>query len=92
MSSTQPIYGNQFFTRVRTLATTELQRVKADDVVATTLTVSLTSVAPTGPTGPYGNAVTPGHLVIAATGPLGAGPVIGFYTGAKWSYTSALIN
>lgn len=88
MSSPTPVNGNSHYGRVRNLATADLQRVKAGDVQATTISVSLTSVGPTGAVGPYGPEVVPGQIVLASTGPLGPGPLLGFYTGSKWVYTS----
>jgi hypothetical protein len=48
--STNPIYGNQYFTNVRNLATAQVQRVKADEVnIGSVLALPvLTAVPATG--------------------------------------------
>ena len=81
-----PQYGNEAFKNVSVLATSDLQRLKADEVVAANLITSVVAVGPTGAVGPRGGVAVTGQVVLAATGPLGPGPLMGFYDGAKWNY------
>ena len=84
-----PQYGNEAFRNVSVLATADLQRLKADEVVAANLITTVVAVGPTGATGPRGTAAIAGQIVLASTGPmLTSGPVMGFYDGTKWNYVS----
>ena len=89
-----PQNGNEFFTEVRNIAG-NIQRVKSDEVKTTSLTSAfftptVVNVGPTGSTGPYNSAPVQGQVVFAATGPAGPGPVIAYYTGSNWVFTSPL--
>ena len=84
-------YGNDSFKQVANVASVNTQRLQADNVVATNLRLSVSTVAPTGPTGPYKNVANAGDVVLAMTGALGsggAGPYLGMYNGANWFYTN----
>ena len=83
-----PQYGNEAFKNVSVLATSDLQRLKAEEIVAANLITSVVAVGPTGATGPRGGPAIAGQVVLASTGPLGPGPLMGFYDGTKWNYFS----
>ena len=83
-----PQYGNEAFRNVSVLATSDLQRLKADEVVAANLITTVVTVGPTGAVGPRGGVAVEGQVVLASTGPLGPGPLMGFYNGTRWNYAS----
>ena len=83
-----PQYGNEGFKIVSALATSDLQRLKAEEIVAANLVTSVVAVGPTGAVGPRGGVAVAGQIVLASTGPLGPGPLMGFYDGTQWNYFS----
>ena len=86
-----PIQGNQYFTQVKNVASSDVERVKTDNLDTTNASVGgdlkleWLQNGPTGPTGPNGTAAVAGQLAVSQCNSAGVtGPFISVYTGSAW--------